>query len=142
MGKSNFSDDFKQDAVTQITRGLYLWLDESWGSRQTAPPVVNLGLTIPAIIADRGECAGLPKCARKLAFRSDQFEGSRPEDLLHERGIDVSHATVRFWWNRFGPIFAAELRQWQQRKAHKHIQWRWHLDREDRRQKSLGASLQ
>jgi putative transposase len=30
------------------------------------------------------------------------------EDLLHERGIDVSHETVRFWWNRFGPMFAAE----------------------------------
>lgn len=29
-------------------------------------------------------------------------------DLLHERGIDVSHETVRFWWNRFGPMFAAE----------------------------------
>jgi len=25
------------------------------------------------------------------------------EDLLHERGIEVSHETVRFWWNRFGP---------------------------------------
>jgi putative transposase len=33
------------------------------------------------------------------------------EDLLHERGIDISHETVRFWWNRFGPIFAAEIRQ-------------------------------
>jgi transposase-like protein len=22
------------------------------------------------------------------------------EDLLAERGIDVSHETVRFWWNR------------------------------------------
>ena len=28
-------------------------------------------------------------------------------DLLHERGTYVSHETVRFWWNRFGPIFAA-----------------------------------
>jgi transposase-like protein len=27
------------------------------------------------------------------------------EDLLGERGIDISHETVR--WNRFGPIFAA-----------------------------------
>ena len=26
------------------------------------------------------------------------------EDLLHERGIEISHETVRFWWNRFGPI--------------------------------------
>jgi hypothetical protein len=25
------------------------------------------------------------------------------EDLLHERGIDICHETVRFWWNRFGP---------------------------------------
>ena len=33
------------------------------------------------------------------------------EDLLHERGIDGSRETVRFWWNRFGPLFAAEVRQ-------------------------------
>ncbi len=31
------------------------------------------------------------------------------EDLLHERGIDVSHETIRFWWNRFGPMFASEI---------------------------------
>jgi putative transposase len=28
------------------------------------------------------------------------------EDLLHERGVDISHETVRFWWNRFGPVMA------------------------------------
>ncbi|MDC3222293.1 IS6 family transposase, partial [Planktomarina sp.] len=33
------------------------------------------------------------------------------EDLFHERGIDVSHETVRFCWNRFGPMFAAEIRR-------------------------------
>ncbi len=33
------------------------------------------------------------------------------EDLLHERGIDVSHETVRYWWNRFGPMFASEIRR-------------------------------
>ena len=33
------------------------------------------------------------------------------EDLLHERGIDISHDSVRFWWNRFGPVFAAEIRK-------------------------------
>jgi putative transposase len=26
------------------------------------------------------------------------------EDLLYERGIDISYETVRFWWNRFGPV--------------------------------------
>lgn len=30
------------------------------------------------------------------------------EDLLHERGIDICHETVRYWWNRFGPMFASE----------------------------------
>jgi putative transposase len=30
------------------------------------------------------------------------------EDLLSERGIDISHETVRFW---FGPRFAAEIRK-------------------------------
>ena len=31
------------------------------------------------------------------------------EDLLAERGIDISHETVRLWWNWFGPMFAAEI---------------------------------
>ena len=33
------------------------------------------------------------------------------EGLLFERGIDICHETVRFWWNRFGPMFAAEIRR-------------------------------
>src|ERR1700722_5298280 len=50
------------------------------------------------------------------------------EDLLAERGIDISHETVRFWSNRFGPMFAAEIRK--RRVAHMrgYPQWRWHLD--------------
>ena len=28
------------------------------------------------------------------------------EELLFERGIDICHETIRFWWNRFGPMFA------------------------------------
>ncbi len=32
-------------------------------------------------------------------------------DLLHERGIEISHETVRFWWLRFGPMFAAQIRR-------------------------------
>ncbi len=31
------------------------------------------------------------------------------EDILSERGIDICHETVRFCWNRFGPMFVAEL---------------------------------
>ena len=37
------------------------------------------------------------------------------EDLLHQRGVDVSHETIRFWWHRFGPMFAAEIRKRQHR---------------------------
>jgi len=33
------------------------------------------------------------------------------EDLLHQRGIDITHETVRFWWNWLGTIFAAEIRR-------------------------------
>ena len=37
------------------------------------------------------------------------------EDLLFERGIDICE-TVRFWWSRFGPVFAAEIRK---RRVHR-----------------------
>ena len=33
------------------------------------------------------------------------------EDLLHQRGIDVCYETVRFWRNRFGPMFTAQVRR-------------------------------
>ena len=33
------------------------------------------------------------------------------EDLLHERGIEVSYETILAWWNRFGPLFSAEIRK-------------------------------
>lgn len=33
------------------------------------------------------------------------------EDLLFERGMDICHETVRLWWNRSGPIFAADFRR-------------------------------
>ena len=49
------------------------------------------------------------------------------EDLLHERGIDISHETVRYWWNRFGPMFAAEIRK-RRVEGMRASRWRWHLD--------------
>jgi putative transposase len=50
------------------------------------------------------------------------------EDLLFERGIDICHETVRFWWNRFGPIFAADIRRQRVSRMKGFRQWRWHLD--------------
>ena len=49
------------------------------------------------------------------------------EDLLHERGIDISHETVRFWWNRFGPMFAADIRK-RRIEGMRSSRWCWHLD--------------
>ncbi|MEH6836496.1 MULTISPECIES: IS6 family transposase [Falsihalocynthiibacter] len=50
------------------------------------------------------------------------------EDLLHERGIEVSHQTVRFWWNRFGPMLASEIRRKRVERLRSWPQWQWHLD--------------
>ena len=49
------------------------------------------------------------------------------EDLLHERGVEISHETVRFWWHRFGPVFASEIRK-RRIEGMKSSHWRWHLD--------------
>ena len=45
------------------------------------------------------------------------------EDLLAERGLDVSYETVRRWVMKFGPLFAKELR----RRGHRPTS-KWHLD--------------
>jgi len=50
------------------------------------------------------------------------------EDLLHERGIDISHESVRFWCNRFGPLFAAEIRRNRVQNLRAYSNWQWHLD--------------
>jgi putative transposase len=50
------------------------------------------------------------------------------EDLLHERGIAITYETVRAWWNRFGPMFAAEISKARSVSMRSSLQWRWHLD--------------
>ena len=50
------------------------------------------------------------------------------EDLLFERGIDICHETVRYWWNRFGPMFAGEIRRQRVSRMRGFRHWRWHVD--------------
>ena len=50
------------------------------------------------------------------------------EDLLHEREVEVSHETIRFWWNGFCPIFAAEIRKKRTGRMRALSGWRWYLD--------------
>ena len=45
------------------------------------------------------------------------------EDLLAERGVDVSYETVRSWVLKFGPVIARRLRRRRSRPSD-----RWHLD--------------
>jgi transposase-like protein len=45
------------------------------------------------------------------------------EDLLAERGLDVSYETIRRWVLKFGPIFARALRRRRERPSSM-----WHLD--------------
>ena len=50
------------------------------------------------------------------------------EDLLHERGIDITHETVRLWRSRFGTIFASDIRR-SRVQAMRHFRHRClHLD--------------
>jgi len=50
------------------------------------------------------------------------------EDLLAERGVDICHETVRHWWNRFGPLFAADVRRQRVSRMRGFQHWKWHLD--------------
>ena len=45
------------------------------------------------------------------------------EDLLAERGLDISYETVRSWVLKFGPVIARRLRRRRPR-----LRNRWHLD--------------
>ena len=47
------------------------------------------------------------------AKRSTRLPLSRRyvEDLLQKDGIRISHETVRYWWNRFGPMFSSQIQK-------------------------------
>ena len=50
------------------------------------------------------------------------------EDLLFERGVDICHETVRFWWNHFDPMLASEIRRQRVSRMKGFCHWRCHLD--------------
>lgn len=49
-------------------------------------------------------------------------------DLLFERGLDTCNETTRFWWNRFGPLHAADTWRKTASRMKGFRDWRWHLD--------------
>ena len=91
---------------------------------------------MPALVVCEDEEQSLPifqNLARGHSPRGDDVYVRYPlslrqvEDILFERGIDISHETIRYWWNRFGPMFAAEIRK-RCIEGRNYSNWRWHLD--------------
>ena len=54
-----------------------------------------------------------PAVIRLVALMYVHFPLSlrKVKDPLFKRGIDICHGTVRHWSNRFGPLFAADIRE-------------------------------
>ena len=68
----------------------------------------------------------LPEIIRLAVMMHVRFPLSlrNVEDLLDERGIDVTHETGRFWWNRFGPLMAREIKKHRSQQFWRATQWR------------------
>ena len=49
------------------------------------------------------------------------------EDLLHERGVDASYESVRYWWHRFDSQFASQIKK-RRAGGMQSSNWKWHLD--------------
>lgn len=68
-----------------------------------------------------------PDIMRLAVMMQVRFPISRRniEDILHQRGIEISPETVRFWLSLFRPLYAAEFRT---RRVSGIRSNRWHLD--------------
>src|ERR1700730_15218586 len=62
-------------------------------------------------------------CRRRHSYPDSPCYRDNIEDLLAERGLDVSYETVRRWVLKFGPAVAQKLRH-----ARPKPDGRWHLD--------------
>ena len=49
------------------------------------------------------------------------------EDHLHERGVDVSYESVRYWWHKFGSQFEHQIKK-RRAVGMQASNWKWHLD--------------
>ena len=73
---------------------------------------------------------GWPEIIRLVVMMCVKFRLSlrSVEDILFERDIDICYETVRLWWNRFGQMFAAEIRRKRVAAMRAHTHWLWHFD--------------
>ncbi|WP_366523928.1 hypothetical protein [Maricaulis sp.] len=63
------------------------------------------------------------------------------ENLLHERGIDITHETVRFWWNRFGPMQSLQKFAAVQSSIHNQFNLERHFYRREEFKENRSAAL-
>jgi transposase-like protein len=63
------------------------------------------------------------------------------EDLLHERGIEISYETVRFWWNRFCPKRTLQKFASAHASVHNHFSTERHLQNRNQDQQTRAAAL-
>ena len=71
-----------------------------------------------------------PEVIRLVVLMYVRYALSLPhvEQLLLERGIDICHETVRLWSNRFGPLFAGDIRRQRISRMKGFRYWCWRLD--------------
>jgi transposase-like protein len=71
---------------------------------------------------------GSQKSEISIASLRSAFRGYAEVKLgiLFERGIDICHEKVRYWWNRFGPMYPAEIRK-RRVSCQSYSNWLWHL---------------
>lgn len=111
MCNARFSKDFKRDAVHQITTRGYPVAEVSKRmgvSTHSLFAWVKKYSKSAEVITNDDHATENRRLKWELARVAVMLYVRFPlslrnvEDLLHERGIDVSHETIRFWWNRFG----------------------------------------
>ena len=91
------------------------------GEVHAPPPQARWSLSLVRQLAQGDPAGGDDVRPLPLSLRN-------VEDLLYERGIDICHETVRLWWTRFEPMFAAEIRRKRVDRMRQHTHWRWHVD--------------
>lgn len=99
--------------------------------RGSVPNVVAEAANEPEIQSQTSQSVSrMPEAIRLVVMMYVRFPLSLRdvEGLLFERGIDLSHETVRHWWNRFGPMFANGIRRQRVQAMRGFRHWRWHLD--------------
>jgi putative transposase len=85
-------------------------------ANEKAKPVRNVKTSPEGIRFAMIRCIRFPRSLRNV------------EDLLHEHGIEISHESVRFWWNLFARSMRVRSAVGASRTCGRSITGQWHHD--------------